>query len=215
MNTVTVLDLQMQALLDRLAREQATRTERARDDAAAQARDIVRHARAEARARLHEAVQETRREHAVALQRRRAALATRRRQQHQARLRRWLEDAWQRLPAALESRWNDRSQREAWCRAACQQALRSLVHTTQLVVRIDARWRDEVRPAIERDLPATVGGTLEIVPVDGLGPGLVVCGGHALVDATLPGLLAARESITAALLAQVEATAGSDRGETP
>lgn len=215
MNTVTVLDLQMQALLDRLDREQTARTRRARDEATTQARDIVRHARAEARARLHEAVQETRREHAVALQRRRAALATRRRQQHQARLRRWLDDAWQRLPAALEARWNDRAQREAWCRAACQQALRSLVHTSPLVVRIDARWRDDVRPVIEQYLQATVGCTLEIVPVDGLGAGIIVRGSHALVDATLPGLLAARESITAALLAEVEATSGSDRSETP
>ena len=45
---------------------------------------------------------------------------------------------------------------------------------------------------------------IDVVPVTGLGPGLTITGGRAQVDATLAGLLAARERITAALLAQIE-----------
>lgn len=204
MNAVTVLETQTRALLERLAREQAARTQRLRDEAAAQARDIVRHARTEARERIHEAVLQTRREHATAMQRRRAALDTQRRREHQAALRRWLDDAWQRLPSALETRWLDRTQRGAWCRAACRQAVQSLVHGDRLVVRIDPRWQEELRPVVERSLPVTGNGTLDVVPVAGLGAGLTITGGRAQVDATLTGLLAARERITAALLAEIE-----------
>lgn len=204
MNAVTVLETQTRALLERLAREQAARTRRLRDEAAAQARDIVRHARTEARERIHEAVLQTRREHATAMQRRRAALETQRRREHQAAVRRWLDEAWQRLPAALEQRWLDRSRREAWCSAACRQALQSVVHSERLILRIDPRWGDELRPVVERSLPAIANGTLEIVPVAGLGAGLTITGGRAQVDATLAGLLAARERVTAALLAQIE-----------
>lgn len=217
MNAVTVLETQTRALLERLARERAARTRRLHDEATAQARDIARHARTEARERIHEAVLQTRREHASALQRRRAALDTQRRREHQAALRRWLDDAWQRLPGALETRWLDRAQREAWCSAACRQALRSLVHSEKLLIRVDPRWQDELRPVIERSLPATASGTFDVVPVAGLGPGLTITGGRAQVDATLAGLLAARERITAALLAEIETAIepGRDAGRSP
>jgi hypothetical protein len=95
--------------------------------------------------------------------------------------------------------------RDAWCRAACRQAQQSLVHDSHVVVRVDPRWQDELRPLIEHTLPAGEGHTLEIVPVAGLGAGLTITGGRAQVDATIPGLLAAREPITAALLAEIEA----------
>jgi hypothetical protein len=181
------------------------RTRRLRDDASAQARDIVRRARSEARTRVRQAIVEARREAELAVARRRAAIETRARRTRQATLRRLLDDAWQQLPAALASRWADPSHRLEWCEAACAQALRSLLRTDRLVVTVDALWRDELAPSIERCLPARDdSGWLEIAAVDGQGPGITVRGGQACLDATIGGLLAARDRIAAELLAEVD-----------
>ena len=108
MNDVeSLLEAQTVALLRRLGREQESRTRHIRDEAAAQAADIVRKARAEARTRVHQAVIDTRREDELALARRRAALDTQARRSRQATIRELLDRAWQALPAALQSRWLD------------------------------------------------------------------------------------------------------------
>jgi hypothetical protein len=204
MTTETLLEAQTLALLQRLAREQETRTRRAQDEAAEQARDIVRRARGEARARVHQAVVETRREIDLAIARRKAAIDTRERRSRQTMLRRMLDDAWRRLPTALEQRWTTAIARATWSRAACGQAARCLLHTGQVVVEIDPRWTDELRPVVEESLGRAGDGTVQVVPVANLGAGLRIRAGKACVDATAAGLVAARERIAADLLAECE-----------
>jgi hypothetical protein len=203
-NAETILDTQTLALLRRLAREQEMRTRRAREEAAEQARDIVRRARTEARTRVHQAVLETRREQDLAVARRRAAIETRERRTRQAMLRRLLDDAWRRLPAALQTRWADAASRMAWCRSACAQARRSLLRTEWIVVDLDPRWRDELLEVVEHCFAERQSGTLEVVAVAEVGPGLRVRGGKACIDATIDGLVAARERIAAELLAEID-----------
>jgi hypothetical protein len=203
-NAETILDTQTLALLRRLAREQEMRTRRAREEAAEQARDIVRRARTEARTRVHQAVLETRREQDLAVARRRAAIETRERRTRQAMLRRLLDDAWRRLPAALQTRWADAASRMAWCRSACAQARRSLLRTERIVVDLDPRWRDELLEVVEHCFAERQSGTLEVVAVAEVGPGLRVRGGKACIDATIDGLVAARERIAAELLAEID-----------
>jgi hypothetical protein len=203
MNT-PLLEAQTTALLQRLANEQAVRTQRLRDAAAAQARDIVRRARSEARARVQDEATGIRRQQHAALVQRQAAIETRCRRARQATVRRLLDDAWQQLPVALAARWSDRDARHAWCVAACRQALRHILHAEHLVVAFDPRWRDGLSEVVERALSGQGHGTLEVVAIDGLGPGLTVRGGKACIDATVPGLLAARERIAAELLAGIE-----------
>ena len=204
MNAETILDTQTLALLRRLAREQEMRTRRAREEAAEQARDIVRRARTEARTRVHQAVLETRREQDLAVARRRAAIETRERRTRQAMLRRLLDDAWRRLPAALQTRWADAASRMAWCRSACAQARRSLLRTERIVVDLDPRWRDELLEVVEHCFAERQSGTLEVVAVAEVGPGVRVRGGKACIDATIDGLVAARERIAAELLAEID-----------
>ena len=202
MSAETVLEVQTRALLHRLEREQGLRTRRAQEDAAEQARDIARRARSEARARVHQAVLDTRREIESAIARRTAAIETRRRSARQATLRRLLDDAWQRLPAALEARWEQPDARATWCRSACAQATRSLLRTERVVVELDPRWRDELAPVAQAALCA--GGVIEVEAVDGLGAGLRLRGGRACIDATVRGLVAARERVAAELLAEAD-----------
>lgn len=207
MNAETVLEAQTFALLRRLAREQEMRTRRARDEATEQSREIVRRARGEARARVHEAALQTRRDVELAVARRKAAIDTRDRRARQSMLRQLLDDAWRRLPAALETRWADREARHAWCRAACAQALESLLDAGRRTVELDPRWLDESGSIVKSALART-DGSVDVVPVAGLGPGLRIRGGRACVDATVGGLVAARERIAAEVHAEIDHALG-------
>jgi hypothetical protein len=203
MSSETVLEAQTVALLRRLAREQDMRTRRARDEADDQAREMVRRARGEARVRVHQAVLDTRRELELAVARRKAAIDTRERRARQAMLRRLLDDAWQRLPSALEQRWACPDARVAWCRAACAQAVGSLLRLEQVAIELDPRWAGELDATV-RACFAETKAAIEIAPVAGLGAGLRIRAGNACLDATVGGLVAARERIAAGLLAEVD-----------
>jgi vacuolar-type H+-ATPase subunit E/Vma4 len=203
MNAETVLEAQTVALLRRLSREQEMRTRRTRDEAAEQSREIVRRARGEARARVHEAALETRREVELAVARRKAAIDTRERRARQGMLRKLLDDAWQRLPTSLEARWSDPAARRTWCRAACAQAADSLLDAGPRTVELDPRWLEELRSVVEPALARTE-GVVDVVPVAGLGAGLRIRGGRACVDATVAGLVAARERIAAEVHAEID-----------
>jgi vacuolar-type H+-ATPase subunit E/Vma4 len=203
MNDVeSLLEAQTIALLRRLGREQESRTRHIRDEAATQAADIVRRARAEARTRVHQAVVDTRRDDELALARRRAALDTQARRSRQSTMRDLLDRAWQALPAALQSRWVDTSARAEWCAAACAAARRCLRHLDRLQVEVDPHWFDAVEPQVRHQLAGTA--QVEINAIAGLGAGLRIRAGDACLDATLPGLLAARERIASELLAEFE-----------
>jgi hypothetical protein len=212
MNEVeSLLEAQTTALLRRLGREQESRTRRLRDEAAPPAADIVRRARVEARTRVHQAVVDTRRDDEMALARRRAAIDTQARRNRQATLRELLDRAWQALPAALQSRWLDATARERWCDAACVSARRSLRHLDRLQVEVDSQWLAHVgrRARTRLEGPSNV----EVTAMDGLGAGLRIRAGDACIDATVAGLLAARERIASELLAEFEQQAAARRVE--
>jgi exonuclease VII large subunit len=198
----SVLEAQTTALLRRLAREQETRTRRIRDEAEAQAADVVRRARSEARSRVRQAVLETRRADETTLARRRAALDTQARRSQQAILRELLDRAWQALPDALLSRWQDQASRKRWCAAACTAARRSLRHMDRLQVELDPQWVPELGAALVQSF--TGDSTVNVAAIDALGAGLRIRAGDACLDATVAGLLAARERIAAELLAEFE-----------
>jgi hypothetical protein len=202
----SLLDAQTTALLRRLAREQESRVRRVREEAASQAEDIVRRARIEARARVRHAIAETRRADDDAVARRRAALETESRRARQGTLREQLDRAWLALPAALQSRWSQGDARQRWCNAACAAAERRLLQLAQVQVELDAADAPTLGPVITTRLAPR--STVTVLAVTGLGPGLRLRAGNACVDATLPGLLAARERITAELLAEFESRAG-------
>jgi len=212
MNDVeSLLEAQTVALLRRLGREQDSRTRHIRDEAETQAADIVRRARAEARTRVHQAVVDTRREDEMALARKRAALDTRARRNRQATMRELLDRAWQALPAALQSRWLDPTARARWCDAACVSARRSLRHLDRLQVEVDPQWLAHVGPLVRGRLEGP--SNVEVTAMDGLGAGLRIRAGDACVDATLAGLLAARERIASELLAEFEHRAAARQEE--
>jgi hypothetical protein len=205
MNDVTsLLEAQATALLRRLSREQEMRTRRAGEDAELQVRDLLRRTRSEARARVHQAVLDRRRsdEHAVA--RRRAAIDTQQRRARQATLRDLLEAAWRELPAALRARWDDPQARALWSEAACAQAARQLLQLDEVTAEVDATADPGLASQLEQELRGLGAQSVKVVTVDGLGAGLRLRAGRACIDATVPGLLAARDRVAAELLATFE-----------
>ena len=206
----SVLEAQTTALLRRLAREQETRTRRLRDEAEAQARDILRRARSEARLRVRQAVAESRREDENAIARRRAAIDTRARRARQQTLRQLLDAAWERLPGVLAERWKDGAAREEWVRATCRQALGSLLRLERVQVEAEPAALRSIEPAARAGLQGVA--TVEFVGVDGLGAGLRLRAADACLDATVPGLLAARDRVAAELLAEFERQLTTDPG---
>jgi len=199
-----IVQVQMEALLRRVAREQEMLTRRARDAADEQSRGIVARAREEARERTRQAAGEARQSVDRALADRRAALETTARQREQSLLRGLMDSAWQALPAALVDAWRDPPARREWCESACALARRTVLGDGPFTVEFDAAAPSEVAECATQALQES-GAATRLDRIAGLGPGLRLRRGLACVDATVPGLLASRERIEAELLAELGA----------
>lgn len=199
----SIVQVQMEALLRRVAREQEMLTRRARDAAEEQARSIVARAREEARDRTRQAGEDARLSVERALADRRAALDTAARQREQSLLRGLMDAAWRSLPAALAEAWRDPAARREWCESACILADRVLIGAGPYQVELDRDAPEDAAHFALAVLPLAEGRAAQLQRLADLGPGLRVRRELACVDATLPGLLASRERIEAELLAEI------------
>ena len=202
-DTVSLLQAQTENLLRRVARERESRILAIRSAAEEQAHAIVVRARQEARARLGQAVAEERRQFERAVGEKRAALDTAARRADQGAFRALLERAWQRLPQAVAALWDDPSARAGWIEAACDGAALSLPAGAECVVEADA-GDAATAAAAAAHLDAAGLRCTGSRDVPGLGAGLRIRAGLAVVDATVAGLLASRERVEAELLAECE-----------
>jgi hypothetical protein len=198
----SIVQAQTEALLRRVAREQESLCRKAVDAAQEQARGIVSRALEEARARTRLALEEARSAVSQAVTDRRAALETAARRREQSVLRGLMDRGWEQLPGILESAWRDAAIRARWCEAACTVARRTLLGDDGYTVEVDAAATPDVAASIEHGLGGSSAG-LTLRARAGLGAGLRVVHGLASVDATVPGLLAARERVEAELLAEL------------
>jgi hypothetical protein len=199
-----IVQVQMESLLRRVAREQEMLTRRARETAEDQARSIVARAGDEARARMRQAVEDARLSVERALADRRAALDTAARQREQALLRGLMDSAWQSLPGALTEAWRDPATRREWCESACLLAGRTLIDAGPFQVELDHEAPEDAAHFALAEVPLVDGRGADMNRIEGLGPGLRLRRGLACIDATIPGLLASRERIEAELLAEFE-----------
>jgi hypothetical protein len=90
-------------------------------------------------------------------------------------------------------------------------ASRSLRHLDRLQVEIDPQWLAQVGPLVQSRLEGP--SQVDVMAMDGLGAGLRIRAGDACIDATVAGLLAARERIASELLAEFERQAAARREE--
>lgn len=201
---MSVLEAQIEAMLERVAQHRERRAAEIRSKSAAQTLTIVRGARSEARESLHRAIARERARMAQGLRQAeaRAELESRRRAQLETRT--LLEHMWEQVAAVLEARWQSEAQRSGWIHAAVEQAAQLLAGQSWRIehaagVSAEDRSRAESR--------ALAGGARAVEwQADGqLRAGLKVRSPGACLDATVAGLLAAREEIEAAFLSEYRA----------
>jgi hypothetical protein len=169
-------------------------------EAEARARAIKRDAYRRERAALHERIAAERQRAEGLLRAAAAERATAERRLGEQADARLIAAAWPVLREQLAERWADAGSRGQWVSAALAQARRRLPHTTW-TIRHAAGW-----PRVERDT-ALAGLAADGIPTPalradgGLGAGLVIAAGGAVLDMSLEGLLRDRARVEARLLA--------------
>ncbi len=200
----SVLDAQVEAMLERVSQHRERRTGEIRTRAGAQKLEIVRGARAEARESLHRAVARERARMAQGLRQAeaRAELESRRRAQLETRT--LLAHMWEHIAAVLELRWRGDAQRSDWIHAAVEEAAELLAGQSWRIEHAAGVSAEDRRRAESR---ALAGGAHGIEwQLDGrLRAGLRVQAPGACLDATAGGLLARREEVEAAFLSEYRA----------
>jgi hypothetical protein len=199
-----VLDMQVYSLLARMHETRDAGCRQLRESAEAQAREIVTEARRRARQRVKEAVLEKRRQVEEHCRQARVELETRSRADRFAGLGRRLEEGLAALPGALSERWSDPAARDSWCRYVLDGAavaLRPGRWTLALAPGLGAAERE----ALAGSASEAAGEPVESQEDPALEAGLVVVHDGARYDGTIRGLMADRNRVQAALLAELAA----------
>jgi hypothetical protein len=200
----SVLDAQIEAMLERVNEHRERRAGEIHTREAAQSLEIVRGARTEARESLHRAVARERARMAQGLRQAeaRAELESRRRAQLETHT--LLEHMWETVAAALESRWRSDAGRGEWIAAAVGEAAQLLAGQSWRIEHAAGVSAEDRRQGERRAL-ALGARAVEWQLEAQLAAGLRVRSPGACLDATVAGLLARREEIEAAFLVEYRA----------
>jgi vacuolar-type H+-ATPase subunit E/Vma4 len=197
----SALDIQVEALLQRVAGDREQRCTAIRSAADSQARQIVATARAEALANVRKAIAQERARIDQGLRQAeaRAELEARRHEQHESQA--LLTTMWGEVAGMLETRWSDARQRRAWMAAAMQGA-GALLAGRAWHIEHGAGWSDGERREAE-DLARQHGsGTVEWLLDAGIHAGVRIRADRVCIDVTVTGLLVQRDAIESAFLAE-------------
>jgi len=163
------------------------------------ARALIAQARAAARTRMHEAIQELRREGGRRLSGAKAQFETNERGRAQRQAAQAVRVALPLLREVLDARWRDERDRRHWTDGVARFCVMRLRPGAWLIEH-PADWSE----AEQRDFASTIGTRdgidLSFKADDALSVGLRVKVDHAVLDATPQGLLADGRTIAALLL---------------
>jgi hypothetical protein len=206
----SALDAQVDALLQRVARDREQRCSQMRAAAEAQAQEILRSGRAEARANVRRAVAKERTRIAQRLRQAEAGAELEARGRAQSETRRLLESMWKGIADALEARWSNPEHRRAWVAAASRQADQLLGASPSWRIEHGEGWLPEQRNEFEKFAATRTTHTIEWKSEPALKAGVKVrCEGVCL-DATPSGLLANRADIESGFMAEYLAAADKE-----
>jgi hypothetical protein len=197
----SVLDLQTGKLLQRVARHREERCRELREAAAAEVRGIVRSARAEARAAVHAAVLQERARLAEGARQAEANAALEVRRRAQEETRELLGELWTGIESVLAARWRNEESRRAWIEAALTEAGLLLGGRAWTIER-SPRWPESESRTAEALARQRGASAVDWVSDERLSAGLRVRAGSASLDASIAGLLARREEVESAFLAE-------------
>ena len=196
----SVVDAQLQHLLEVVEYNREKRCKALLDEARAQARQLVQRAHREARARLHQKVlaprEQLRQQLASAQAQRETHLRLQRHRADQTLLAR----AWSPLRERMAQRWREADSRQLWIDDLVEQACGMLVDR-QWHIEYPPDWPARERTALEARLAGELGCVPTFAAHTEIEAGLRICAGAACVDGTLAGLLRARHRIEALMLA--------------
>jgi hypothetical protein len=205
----SVVGAQVDALMKLLEQSRSAHCNDAREQAQLQAAEIRQRARRLARERVRKAALEERGrlEHEVRMAQ--AELDTRKRKGLRARDVALIAAGRTLVEDVLAARWRDRDARLGWAETTLGEAAIVLLGR-EWVLEHPADW-----PADERDRAIalgreTCGATVAATPVESLAMGLRIRSGGALVDMSIPGLLANARAIEGELLAEFHHAAGGE-----
>jgi vacuolar-type H+-ATPase subunit H len=198
----TIVDAQLQHLLEVVDRRREEHCARVIEEAQAQARQIVRQARREIRSRAHKDLQELREQIRQQLASADAQRLTRQRQQRQQVEQALIDAAWPQLHDALQRLWDGRDTRRRWVNDLVLLASNTL---------LDAHWCIEHPPDWPgqecNELKARLSNEFDCFPsfeaLSSVTAGLRISAGGACVDGSIAGLLQGRTRIEAILLAGI------------
>ena len=205
-----IVRTQVDALMALLEQSRSSHCSTVQEQAALEAAEIRRRARKLARGRVSKAANEERLrlEHEVRMVE--AEIDTEHRRRARQRDMALIEAGRKALAETLAARWGERAQRRAWTEAALAEAAEVLLRRTWTLEH-PADWAaEECDQAIEF-ARAHCGATVEAAPVDTLDAGLRIRSEGALVDMSIPGLLANERTIEGELLAEFNRAAEGDK----
>jgi vacuolar-type H+-ATPase subunit E/Vma4 len=197
----SALDTETRALLEKVNDDRDRRCAAQRSAAEGQAQQIVRSSRAEARASVHKAVIQERARMDQGLRQAAARADIEVRRQERQKSRELLAQMWAAIAESLERRWRDSAHRYEWIDAVLNQA-GALLAGRAWLIEIDCDLTPAERDGLTGRARARGAATVEYATRAAMPAGLKVRAGSVCVDATLPGLLARREAIEAAFLAE-------------
>ncbi|MEO5693918.1 MAG: hypothetical protein ABIQ72_12385 [Usitatibacter sp.] len=194
------------ALLDLVEADRARRCDEISTLAETTARALLAEARASALARARTVMAAERARLHERLRALDARLATESRLHAQRRVRALLDEAWRRLPIALEARWRDPAGRREWTRQVLASA-RADLGPDDWALSYAPGWReDERRDALE-ELAAAGFAIAAVTGDEQMRAGLQVRHGGNVLDGTLQGLLADRKVVAARILDELSRSA--------
>jgi len=197
----TVLELQVEGLMQRVARYRDERCAQLRQQATAQAHEILRSGRAEARASVHEAVVRERTRLEVGARQAEARAELEARQRAQQEIHDLLGHLWTELPGLLAARWQNEAQRRSWIEAALAET-GALLSGRHWKIERGSGWPESETRAVQTLALERGARSVEWAQDECLDTGLRVRAGSVVVDASISGLLARRSALESAFLAE-------------
>lgn len=204
-----IVQTQVHALKELLEQSRTSHCNQAREQAELQAAEIRRRIRRQARERVRKAAGEERERLEREIRMVRAEIETEHRKRARKRDTALITAGRAMLAEALASRWRDAGGRREWTTNALAEAA-EVLRSREWRLEHPEDWPAEERDRLIADAEARFGASIKAEVVDGLESGLRINCGGALVDMSIPGLLANERAIEGELLAQFNRAAGGE-----
>ena len=209
--STSLIDAQLEALLKLVEDYRERRCREILEHARAEAKLAVKQAHREARARMRKTVEEERTRSREKIASTQAQLQTQRRQRQQHAETALLQQAWGALQERLLARWQDPGARRIWVLALLRQA-RAVLPAKKWQIEHPVGWRTQEALASGAERGVLGDGEAPLFVEDAeIRAGLRIRTDAACLDGTPLGLLASRAEIEAQLLAQLHRLALEDR----